>query len=118
MIRLVNGSTGYEGRVEIHHNGECGTVCDDGWDINDAQVVCRELGLGPAVAATGDSFYGQGNSHIWLSNLNCTGTELNIQDCSHSGLGTVVCDHTEDAGVKCANGNIYVCILMSYNCKS
>ena len=107
MLRLVNGSTGYEGRVEVHYNGEWGTVCDDGWDLNDAQVVCRQLGLGPAIAATGDAFFGQGSGHIWLSNLNCTGTELSIQDCLHSGLGTVECDHTGDAGVKCANGNSY-----------
>ena len=103
-VRLVNGPTEYEGRVEVYHNGEWGTVCDDGWDLNDTQVVCRELGLGQAIAARRNAFYGQGSGRIWLDNLNCVGTELSIVNCSHRGWGIENCGHYEDAGVKCSAG--------------
>ena len=47
-IRLVEGSSTLEGRVEICLNNVWGTVCDQGWDKSDATVVCRQLGLSVA----------------------------------------------------------------------
>ncbi len=45
-MRLVNGPTMYEGRVEVCDNGAWGTVCDNGWGTRDAQAVCAQLGFG------------------------------------------------------------------------
>ena len=105
-VRLVNGSTEYEGRVEVYHNGVWGTVCDDEWDLNDAQAICNELGFGKAVAATHNAFYGQGSGQIWLDDVNCVGTESMIESCSHGGWGSHNCDHRHDAGIKCTSGKI------------
>ena len=89
--------------MEVYHNGEWGTVCDDGWDLNDAHVVCKELGLDD-VATAKYAFYGGGRGQIWLNNLHCVGTESSINNCSHSGWGINNCSHSQGVGVKCVSG--------------
>ena len=102
-VRLVDGPTKYEGRVEVYHNGEWGTVCDNGWDLNDAQVVCNELGLGNTFATRHNAYYGEGNGQIY--NVNCIGSEFLIANCSLGVWGIQNCSHSQDAGVKCVSGN-------------
>ncbi|XP_072171853.1 scavenger receptor cysteine-rich domain-containing group B protein-like [Diadema setosum] len=104
-VRLVDGPMASEGRVEIYHNGEWGTVCDDIWDIDDAAVVCRQLGYQEAWQARGSAYFGQGRTAqiIWLDNVNCTGNELQLSDCLSAAWSTHNCLHSEDAGVKCGN---------------
>ena len=100
---LDGGSTDNEGRVEVNFNGEWGTVCDDFWSINDANVACRQLGFGTAVSATRTATFGQGSGTIWLDNLQCTGSETDLFSCPHNGPGVHNCGHSEDAGVVCTN---------------
>lgn len=60
MIRLVNGSGPHEGRVEVYHDRRWGTVCDDGWDKKDGDVVCRMLGFRGAQEVARTARFGQG----------------------------------------------------------
>ncbi|XP_068691181.1 scavenger receptor cysteine-rich type 1 protein M130-like [Montipora foliosa] len=106
-LRLVGGTKRSEGRVEIYHNGVWGTVCDDDWDIKDAQVVCRALGFFSAIAAPHKARFGQGSSTIWLDNVDCAGFERSLKDCTNRGWGRHDCDHDEDASVECLRSSAF-----------
>ena len=87
--------------MEVDLNEVWGTVCDDLWDLNNAQVVCTELGFYKAVAADHWAFYGQGSEQIWLDNLLHVGTEVTIENCTHKRWGSHYYPHYEDASANC-----------------
>ena len=113
-VRLINGPNSRTGRVEVYtnstgglDNAEWGTICDDNWDIQDARVVCRQLGYPDAVAAPSSAHYGQGIGTIWLNNVQCLGSELDLFACEHSRNIQQNCKHDKDASVECLG--TYIC---------
>ncbi|XP_036088169.1 soluble scavenger receptor cysteine-rich domain-containing protein SSC5D isoform X3 [Rousettus aegyptiacus] len=105
-LRLADGPHGCAGRLEVWHSGRWGTVCDDGWDLRDAAVACRQLGCGGALAAPGGAFFGEGAGPVWLSELACRGSEGQLGLCPHRGWKAHVCSHEEDAGIVCAGQRV------------
>merc|ERR1712142_316050 len=108
-VRLVGGSKPTEGRVEVFRRGEWGTVCDDGFDDNDAKVVCRSLGFasGTQHQGRGSHSFGQGSGKIWMDDFDRSGNEMNLAQCGFSwhhyenSTGSHDCTHVEDVGVTC-----------------
>lgn len=127
-IRLAGrASSMYEGRVELCHNEEWGTVCDDFWGDNDATVVCRQLGfitdgaliffqlvciysytslslnclLHTGAQALSLAHFGQGTGPILLDNVECAGSESRLVECTANPIAAHNCIHLEDAGVRC-----------------
>uniref|UniRef100_A0A5F9C3M0 Macrophage scavenger receptor 1 n=1 Tax=Oryctolagus cuniculus TaxID=9986 RepID=A0A5F9C3M0_RABIT len=100
-VRLVGGRGPHEGRVEILHNGQWGTVCDDHWELRAGQVVCRSLGYRGVKSVHKKAYFGQGTGPIWLNEVPCLGMESSIEECKIRQWGVRVCSHGEDAGVTC-----------------
>lgn len=118
------------GRLEIWHDGEWGTVCDDEFTDNNAAVVCRSLGFTGGAKYGSASGYGfqfidkteringadkntvyenelgyVGNGRIWLRYAACVGTEQDFFQCpgvaTNPRWGAHNCQHYEDVFMKC-----------------
>ncbi|XP_067153745.1 neurotrypsin isoform X3 [Apteryx mantelli] len=103
-IRLAGGDKAHEGRVEVYHAGQWGTVCDDQWDDADAEVVCRQLGLGYG-KSTPESYSEGSSGPIWLDDVSCSGKETNLLQCSKREWGKHDCNHQEDVRLICHPDN-------------
>lgn len=100
-IRLVNGRTPNEGRVEVRYNGTWGTICRSrsrGQNMDNADVICKMLNYKRAVTIGTDP----GKGPILLKGLDCYGFEESIDQCSHDGWNnTYGCYHHQDLRVIC-----------------
>lgn len=99
-LRFKGGSLS-SGRVEISYNGAWGTICDDSWDINDANVICRMRGYSHATNASTVTEGNRGEGKIWLTDVMCTGEEATIWECKKSAWAVHSCGHDEDVYVEC-----------------
>ena len=101
--RLVGGMSALEGRVEVYVDGLWGTVCDDGFGLEEALVVCRQLGHAGAQEVRNGAYFGAGSGLINMDDVVCQGTEGRLTECMYARLHN--CHHPEDAGVVCSAGS-------------
>ncbi|XP_052668007.1 scavenger receptor cysteine-rich type 1 protein M130-like [Harpia harpyja] len=111
-VRLADGPSRCAGRVEVYVNGTWGSVCRETWGMPDAAVVCRQLGCGTALAATGSARFGPGTGPLWPGTGGCAGTEASLWDCPASarhgcrrdgGAAAAVC--SEQLSLRLAGGS-------------
>ncbi|NXF27143.1 C163A protein, partial [Rhodinocichla rosea] len=102
-LRLVDGGSPCAGRVEVKLQGHWGSVADDNWDMEDAEVVCQQLGCGSASAAySALDHFGVGVGPISLALVDCSGDEATLWDCKIRGWGPYnISMHGLDAAVVC-----------------
>ncbi len=106
-LRLAGGTTTNTGLVEIYHDDAWGMVCDDNWNMNDAnaKVACAKLGF--SRAGTADIGLAYTGDRIWLDNVDCAGTESGLHKCPRIGnqvWGENNCTLNQGAGVECTAG--------------
>ena len=119
VVRLVDGTVPYRGRVEICKDRRWRSICSGNWGANDATVVCRQLGY-PAEVLYRSSMYGTfrientgaqasccgeyGNGPerqpVLREYFNCRGNEKNLSEC-HRSIGSG-CNHSQDVSVICS----------------
>ena len=99
-LRLVDGLSSREGRVEVYHFGQWGTVSSYLWDLLDAIVVCRQLSYPTAV--TTQEYGCNSSTPVWLSSVQCTGLESKLTQCKNAAPELYSPCFRDDAGVVCA----------------
>uniref|UniRef100_A0A3P9MP12 SRCR domain-containing protein n=1 Tax=Oryzias latipes TaxID=8090 RepID=A0A3P9MP12_ORYLA len=84
-VRLEDGSSRCSGRLEVKSNNWWSSVCEDDFDLLDAEVVCRELGCGAPSVLQG-ALYGEAEAPKWNKEFLCEGHESSLLDCNHARL--------------------------------
>ncbi|XP_054461522.1 scavenger receptor cysteine-rich type 1 protein M130-like [Anoplopoma fimbria] len=104
-IRLVKGSSLCSGRLEVkinQSNQSWSSVCEDDFDQQDAEVVCRELGCGAPSVPQG-ALYGDVEAPMWTREFQCGGNESFLLDCRSSASTRETCS---PVGLTCADPDI------------
>ena len=112
QVRLIGSSNNMIRKVEVYHPTlGWGTVCGKSllssgfryFSITEANVVCRQLGYSGANTTIFFGYYYDETSPVLLSNVQCSGNESFIWDCSHSGWNNApgYCRQYRDVAVGC-----------------
>ncbi|XP_047451072.1 scavenger receptor cysteine-rich type 1 protein M130-like isoform X2 [Mugil cephalus] len=101
-VRLVNGTNLCSGRLEVKSDWSWFSVSEDGFDQQDAEVVCRELGCGPPSVLQGALFTG---GPVWRKGFECEGTESALQACNISAPDRTPSSANRSVQLTCSDPN-------------
>ena len=116
-LRLRGGASHNEGRLEVYHNDEWGTVCDDFFGRVDAKVACEQMGYTGAEAVLTDVAVAL-SKRFWLDDVNCVGDEAKLTECFYNSnvrnmssrtspqWGIANCIPAEQVGVRCTASTV------------
>jgi len=102
-IRVVDGRDETNGRVEIFHNHQWGTICGNDFSYLEAAVVCRQLGFSGGFSVREAPFGENPYLPIHTASVTCTGIENRLDECQINYGYTSSCDHAMDVGVFCSD---------------
>ncbi|XP_035852829.1 scavenger receptor cysteine-rich type 1 protein M130-like isoform X1 [Sander lucioperca] len=103
-VRLVKGTSLCSGRLEVNTNQSIqrwSSVCEDDFDQQDAEVVCRELGCGAPSVLQG-ALYGEVEPPMRTKEFQCGGHESALLDCRSSGSDRNTCSPGKAVGLTCS----------------
>ena len=117
-IQLYGGIHLHEGRIEFQHKNQWGVICEDTWDLRDADVICRQLGFekGASSLASGlmiDDRDERPQPTVIMTDIECNGDEMTIDECKFSLVKPGKCLHsTVNAGVFCVPGRLMLLLKL------
>ena len=104
-LRLTGGDSS-RGTVEFSLNGVWGTICDNEWNIVNADIACSMLGFKRALRALKGSSFGEGTSPVLLDNVRCETNQKSISRCTHDVTTRTRCGRGKDASVVCLDESL------------
>ena len=135
-VRLVDGDTPLDGRVEVCIGGTWGTACQLGWGSEEAAVVCQQLeyprsklinflyyflvrqatqSFVVVFLAVGTAYsggvYPAGTGGIYLMDTACQSNHDSLLECPFNVPFVLFCSHNQDSGVKCYEDSKLQCCL-------
>ncbi|XP_067432530.1 scavenger receptor cysteine-rich type 1 protein M130-like isoform X3 [Thunnus thynnus] len=100
-VRLVNGTSLCSGRLEVKSEQSWSSVCEADFNLQDAEVVCRELGCGAPLVLQG-ALYGEVEAPMWTKEFQCGGHESALLDCGRSDSARSTCSLCKAVGLTCS----------------
>ena len=94
----MNGDYEWDGVLNVRVNNEWRGVCQNGWDMIDSMVACKQLGYAGALTF---GIFSPGENY-WLDNVKCTGVENKLCECPSNGIGIHDCNTFFGVRVTCA----------------